>query len=551
MCLKKVNAHCYRPTCGFAYGQPMSSGDETGPNAITRHRPKERQPDCLADDLFRFEYDAAGQMLRYNGYDLGFDAEGRLVETSNVATGVRVVQHYDDAGERWISLVYRTGKPVEIHRFIAPEYQIRDGEEIWFAGGGSVTAEIIKSKGVKVDLFLLEQLTAYVAANDNDKVKPLPAEYMDLNGDGIVMDAADLQIAQDGYAAEQRVGGEKFVWKYITSDHLGGASHVTDSAGDVISHQRFHPYGKVASKVGQSAWRGGYIGKDIEPDADLGLQRIGARYYAPGLGRWVTPDPLIGQSPGLMVEQMVDSSLYSYASNSPLLLADPSGNIPVIPVPMPLRHVPAARSALKGAEVYYGMDDNDPGKPFAQSLMTHYAFGGGDKYTEKDGPGAAAWSSFLSARMAVRTSIHSALIRQTAALTGDAKTDPKGEIRLSISGVKFSELESMRLTLGTGTIELRAQYSMEKVGDKETIKITGIQAIWHDKGDLHGNKTTEMKDGSKVADSAFMGMGTPYDIEIMFDFPDQTLLVGQSSLPLGPAPADSAAAGSASESESK
>ena len=53
-------------------------------------------------------------------------AEARLVETSNVTTGVRMVQHDDDAGERRIALVYRMGVDVEVHRFIAPEYQIRD-----------------------------------------------------------------------------------------------------------------------------------------------------------------------------------------------------------------------------------------------------------------------------------------------------------------------------------------------------------------------------------------------------------------------------------------
>ncbi|MCH2109783.1 MAG: M91 family zinc metallopeptidase, partial [Polyangiaceae bacterium] len=146
-----------------------------------------------------------------------------------------------------------------------------------------------------------------------------------LNGDGNRLDADDLALARESAQTGERVGGEKLVWKYITSDHLGGASHITDSNGDLISHQRFHPYGKVESRRGERAWRGGYIGKDIEPDAALGLQRIGARYYAPELGRWVSADPVIGQNGQLMARSVLESNLTSYAGNNPIRYLDSSG----------------------------------------------------------------------------------------------------------------------------------------------------------------------------------------------------------------------------------
>jgi hypothetical protein len=66
-----------------------------------------------------------------------------------------------------------------------------------------------------------------------------------LNGDGQLMNAEDLAVALQSYQAETRVGGEKLVWKYTTTDHLGGASHTTDSSGDLIAHQRFHAYGSA------------------------------------------------------------------------------------------------------------------------------------------------------------------------------------------------------------------------------------------------------------------------------------------------------------------
>ena len=294
------------PSGEFGYGEHGA-----GPNAVT------------SADGQSYAYDAAGQMLRYNGYDLRFNPEGQLVEANNVATGVRIVQHYDDEGERRLSLIYRQGKPVEVHRFVTDEYEIRDGEEVWFASAGLAHAEVIRSKGVKVDAYLLDQLTKYV--NGEEVPKPLPAEYMDLNGDGVAMNAADLVLAQQSFTNETRVGGEKLVWRFTTSDHLGSASKVTDSAGDVVSFQRFHAYGKVATTVGQRSYRSGYLGKDTEVDLDLGLQRMGARYYSAALGRWISPDPLIGRNPAMMVASPLESNLYSYGRNNPIMVRDPLG----------------------------------------------------------------------------------------------------------------------------------------------------------------------------------------------------------------------------------
>jgi hypothetical protein len=45
---------------------------------------------------------------------------------------------------------------------------------------------------------------------------------MDLNGDGVRLDARDLSFAQQGFQSGQRVGGAKTIFRFATSDHLGG-----------------------------------------------------------------------------------------------------------------------------------------------------------------------------------------------------------------------------------------------------------------------------------------------------------------------------------------
>jgi len=63
----------------------------------------------------------------------------------------------------------------------------------------------------------------------------------------------------------------------------------------------------------------GFTGQRRE--AGFGLYDYRARYYSPGLGRFVSPDSLVPQ-PG----NPQDLNRYAYVRNSPLVYTDPSGN---------------------------------------------------------------------------------------------------------------------------------------------------------------------------------------------------------------------------------
>ena len=77
-------------------------------------------------------------------------------------------------------------------------------------------------------------------------------------------------------------------------NHLRSACVETNATGEVISYEEFHPYGTTAYHAGLGVLdanpkRYRYSGK--ERDAESGLYCYGARYLAPWLGRWVSPDP--------------------------------------------------------------------------------------------------------------------------------------------------------------------------------------------------------------------------------------------------------------------
>jgi RHS repeat-associated protein len=114
------------------------------------------------------------------------------------------------------------------------------------------------------------------------------------------------------------------VVRYYHLDHLGSPTHGTDATGELVSHTRFHPYGVNASQFGGQPIYG-FTGAEIDRETDLGLIRMGARWYAPRLGRWTGADPLFLQEPKKGMESVLESSLYGYVRNRPTVLTDATG----------------------------------------------------------------------------------------------------------------------------------------------------------------------------------------------------------------------------------
>ncbi|HMA95771.1 MAG TPA: RHS repeat-associated core domain-containing protein, partial [Polyangiaceae bacterium] len=231
-------------------------------------------------------------------------------------------------GERRLALVERPAKPPAVHAYPTPGYEIRDSDEHWQVGAGLATAELTRAKGLRVDAFLFDELTEYVLSPAG-KAKPLPEEFMDLNRDGHGFDTGDWELAQQGLWTEAPVGGERTIWRYHHKDFLGSAVSVSDRIGDVVSSRRFHPYGDTVELRGVLPSIG-YAGSGSEPDEDTGLVRMGSRYYAPALGRWITPDRFVGEQPKWMIEQTFESGLYGYAQNNPIGFRDPTGKTIVL-----------------------------------------------------------------------------------------------------------------------------------------------------------------------------------------------------------------------------
>ena len=129
---------------------------------------------------------------------------------------------------------------------------------------------------------------------------------------------AVLHVLDGGKRLGMRRTGETFDAKpehlLLLSDHLGSGSVELDwSLGDFLDREEFRPYGETSfGSYAHKRYR--FTGK--ERDEESGLNYHGARYYAPGLARWMSPDP----------KGLVDGvNVYGYVRGNPVGLSDPTG----------------------------------------------------------------------------------------------------------------------------------------------------------------------------------------------------------------------------------
>ena len=101
------------------------------------------------------------------------------------------------------------------------------------------------------------------------------------------------------------------------TDALGSTVALTDPSGAVKTSYTYEPFGKTTATGETNANPLRYTSRE---DDGTGLYYYRARYYHPGLQRFISEDPA-GFAAG-------DTNLYTYVGNNPTNLTDPSGENP-------------------------------------------------------------------------------------------------------------------------------------------------------------------------------------------------------------------------------
>ena len=115
---------------------------------------------------------------------------------------------------------------------------------------------------------------------------------------------------------ETLTNGSQELIRYQLTNNLGSAVLELDRNATLISYEEFHPYGTTAFEIqgsGIPLKRYRFNGK--ERDDATGLDYHGARYFAPWLGRWLSPDPSDRAGP----------NVYVGMGNNPVSRIDPDG----------------------------------------------------------------------------------------------------------------------------------------------------------------------------------------------------------------------------------
>ncbi|MCZ2095910.1 MAG: toxin [Anaerolineae bacterium] len=107
--------------------------------------------------------------------------------------------------------------------------------------------------------------------------------------------------------------------RYQHGNHQLSAALELDDTAAVISYEEYYPYGATSYQAGRTlaeVQRKRYRYTGREQDDVTCLYAMGARYYAPWLGRWTAPDPA----------GLVDgANLYRYARDNPVRGSDRGG----------------------------------------------------------------------------------------------------------------------------------------------------------------------------------------------------------------------------------
>jgi RHS repeat-associated protein len=120
-------------------------------------------------------------------------------------------------------------------------------------------------------------------------------------------------IASDTPILQQNPG----TWYYHINDHLGTCRVVIDHLGQVIRAQDYFPFGLTLRSLNNQKTRFSYTGKELDTAGALGWFYFGARFYDPGIGRFLSIDPL--------ADKYLGWSPYVYSLNNPTKYTDPDG----------------------------------------------------------------------------------------------------------------------------------------------------------------------------------------------------------------------------------
>jgi len=201
----------------------------------------------------------------------------------------------------------------------------------WTVRNGSVATKHIYVGGSRVASKLIPGVSP--AVDDPDLVSGMLGRWFEHRSDSGFEHASNT-THNPHYRVDSTMpsGGtpeSNFAYFYH-GDMSGSVSYVTDHEGELYEHNQFFPSGEQWVAQNSNTERLPFLFTGEELDQETGLYAFGVRMYDPREQTWLTPDPalpmfLAGGLDGSSVFQPRTLSLFSYASNNPVMFEDLTG----------------------------------------------------------------------------------------------------------------------------------------------------------------------------------------------------------------------------------
>jgi RHS repeat-associated protein len=311
---------------GFTYDAAGRRARTTYTNGVTRDDGYDDAGQLTSIVYKKADGDAIGE-LRY-----GYDAAGRRVSAGGSLA--RTALPGDMAGVQVDAANRLTAINAQALSYDANGNLAGDGERTYVWNARNQLAQIKNAAGAVVASFGYDAL----GRRHSKTVDGVASGYL-YDGANIAQDLIGVN-ASNANAANVRAnylsGGVDEVFaqwsgsgagaKTITylSDALGSVLRLTDAAGNKLVDYTYDPYGATTADAAV-ANPFQYTGRENDGN---GLYYYRARYYSPGLGRFISSDP-IGLAGGI--------NTYAYVEGNPISLIDPEGLSPygIDPDPSP------------------------------------------------------------------------------------------------------------------------------------------------------------------------------------------------------------------------
>ena len=299
----------------------------------TAHRPTQRTYTRAAVTLFTatISYDAAGRPVTMTdptgAHTYAYDTAGQLL--SDTVGGVATTYTYDKVGNRTqikvgaaaaTTATYDNADRLVSNGTTTYTYDTLGRPQTSATGGVTTTYEW-NPNGYLTELAVGAVTTGYVVDDSgivlSEQTGATSIMYnYDRTREGWPLlssttNAVVQRILEGVDVYGTRTGA---VTTTFLTDHMGSKRGSVTAAG-AITPRAFDAWGATIGAPGNT----GDLGFARGTVANSGLIRFGQRFYDPTIGRFLTPER------NFLREDDARLSMYTYATNSPVLLSDPSG----------------------------------------------------------------------------------------------------------------------------------------------------------------------------------------------------------------------------------